>query len=221
MLSTALPRRLAVLIGAGAVTMSAVAGCAGTTTTATPAAQPAATVASAAPRAVVPTVAKPSTPAPPLTNTGTAWPTVVGSMLAYGQWLLANPNPALATTITEPGCASATALSAQLQSMLEQNDRVRPAPISLTSISGPVPAPVGAMAEVDVQAVRAAEPVIDHSKAAAKPSTGSVLEADYRAALTPTSLHLTLALGSDKHWRFCGVADALNDPDGEAITTVL
>ncbi|NMO53371.1 hypothetical protein HH310_19530 [Actinoplanes sp. TBRC 11911] len=233
---TALARTVA-LLGATVATIATTTGC--TTSTTTPAPPAAAmTSAPAVPVAAIPIAAKPATPAPALKNTGTAWPTVIGSMLTYGQWLVANPNPALAGTITEPGCASATALTAQLQSLLDQNARVQPAAITLTSVTGPYPAtpgttttakttattaPVGSIAEIDVQAARAAEPIIEHSITAAKPATASsaIIELADQPALAPTTLHITLNLGSDNRWRFCTIADAINDPDGEAITTVL
>ncbi|WP_199512100.1 hypothetical protein [Nucisporomicrobium flavum] len=39
-----------------------------------------------------------------MSNTGTAWPAMLASLSGYGQWLLANPDPAKVETIAAPGC---------------------------------------------------------------------------------------------------------------------
>ncbi|MBU2667970.1 hypothetical protein KOI35_31110 [Actinoplanes bogorensis] len=209
-------RRLIVLTTAGAAALAGLAGCA-VATTSTPAAQPAKAHPAAWTTAAA-TPAKPSSGAPALTNTGTAWPKVIGSMIAYGQWLEANPNPALATTITEPGCASANALIGSLQSLVDQGAYMKTSAPVLSSVSGPVsstPAVAGSQVTVDIQASRPAEQVLDR-----KTATKTVVLSD-QAQLPPTALKITLILGTDKKWRFCGVADVLNDPDGEVITTLL
>ncbi|MFI1994937.1 hypothetical protein [Actinoplanes sp. NPDC020271] len=212
-----MPRGTA-LVGAvlAATTMT---GCA-TTGTAVTTAVPVST--STSPRPVtraIPAVAKATSAAPALKNTGTAWPTVIGSMLTYGQWLLANPNPALATTITEPGCASANDLTAQLQSLVGQDAYIQPSAPILTSIIGPSASP-SAAAVVDVQAVRAAEPI--RRRAATTATTGgAVITLQNKAQLPATALQLTLILGSDSRWRFCSVTNPGRDIGTEALTTLL
>jgi hypothetical protein len=206
-------RRPVLATAAGILTLAGLAGCATTTANAaTPA-----TSASVSPGPVTKGKAAPAAPtsaAPALKNTGSAWPAVVGSMIAYGQWLLANPNPALATTITEPGCASANVLTAELQSLVDQNAYVQPSTPALTTVTGPSPS-VGAQAAVNVTAVRAAEPVLDRKTK----STTRVLSS--RAQLPSTSLEIDLVLGADKHWRFCEISDPVGDPDGDATSELL
>lgn len=210
------------LAGAAALT-AAISGCA---TTGTGTAAP----VSASPRPVaraVAAVAKATSAAPALKNTGTAWPTVIGSMLTYGQWLLANPNPALATTITEPGCASANDLTAQLQSLVEQDAYIQPSAPMLTSIIGPSASPSASAAApggqvlVDVQAVRAAEPVIQRPAVLKTKGTSAVIALGDKAQLPSTALRMTLILGSDSRWRFCSITDPTNDIGTEALTTLL
>ena len=46
--------------------------------------------------------------APGMSLTGTNLPVVVASLIKYGQWLIANPDPDLVTTVAEPGNARRT-----------------------------------------------------------------------------------------------------------------
>jgi hypothetical protein len=216
--------RRTALVGAAALT-AAVTGCAATGT-----ATPVTATPSTSPQPVtraIPAVAKATSAAPVLKNTGTAWPTVIGSMLTYGQWLLANPNPALATTITEPGCASANELTAQLQSLVEQNAYLKPSAPMLTSVIGPSASPsasaaaLGGRVLVDVQAVRAAEPVLRRAAATKATSTSAVIALQDKAQLPSTALQLALILGGDNRWRFCGVTDLDEDIGTEVLTTLL
>jgi hypothetical protein len=223
------PRRFALLATAGTTALLTLTGCATTTTTVLPVT--ATTSASPGPvTSTTPTPAKPTTAAPALSNTGTAWPTVIGSMVTYGQWLLANPNPALAGTITEPGCGSDNALTAELQSLVEQNAYVTPSPPTITTIIGPSPsatsgtttaaASLGGQVIIDIQAVRPAEPVVERTTGIKKSATSGIVELSDQGQLTPTSLRITLILGSDSKWRFCTITDA-NNPDADAITSLL
>jgi hypothetical protein len=203
---------LAAAIGVAALT--GLAGCAATTANA---ATPAASVSPGPVTTGTPAPAAPTSAAPALKNTGTAWPTVLGSMIAYGQWLLANPNPALATTIAEPGCAAANDLTAELQSLVDQNAYVRPIAPVLTLVIGPSPSgtsTVGSQTTVQITATRASEPILGRKTK----STTRVLS--NRAQLPTTSLSVTLLLGTDKHWRFCTITDPNGDPDGDATTTL-
>ncbi|MBL7260203.1 hypothetical protein [Paractinoplanes lichenicola] len=213
-------RRLVRLTAVGAATLGTLAGCAATSANASTVPTPGTTSASPGPvTSGLATAAPPTSAAPGLVNTGTAWPKVIPSMIAYGQWLIANPNPALATTITQPGCASANALTAQLQSLVEQRAYVKTAAPTLTYVSGPTGTAAGNPVTVDIQLTRPAEQILSHTATSTVKGDKTVVLSD-RAQLPPTSLHLSLWLGADKKWRFCDIADAVNDPDGEAITTL-
>ena len=205
-------RRLAGLLTAGLATTVTLTGCAAATST--PAAlgptSPSRTVTATS----IATPAPPTTRAPVLTTTGTTWPKVVGSLLTYGQWLLANPTPALASSVTVPGCAANDMLTAELQTYVDQNAYVQPAAPILTSITGPVGA-VGGQATVDIQAVRGAEPVYQ------RPLAGSTthVTAD-RPQLPPTALSLSLIRGADSRWRICAATDPLNS-SADALSSLL
>ncbi|GIE77371.1 hypothetical protein Aph02nite_33210 [Actinoplanes philippinensis] len=202
------PRRTTAVLAA-ALALTATSACATTaTTTVVPRTAP-----SAAPVAVLhtPTPAPPAGKPPTLANTGTAWPRVLGSLIAYGQWLTANPNPALATTITEPGCASANQLTTELRALVADGDFVKPSAPILTSIIAPSASPgTISAATIGIRATRPGQAVY-HS-----PSTlaGNV------PSLPPTAMTVSLVLGADSHWRICTVVDH-DDPDGEAFTTLL
>lgn len=198
------------------VAAGAVSGCTATVTAApTPAAAPAGSTAPATAVSFAP--APPATPAPSLTTTGSNWPTIVSSLITYGQWLLANPDPALAVAIAEPGCASANALTAELRSLAGQGAYLKTSPATITSIAGPGTA-IGARVTVDLTAVRAAEPVYQRGTGS---GPGAVRVMSTKAQLPATDLQLDLVLGADRRWRLCTTVDSMNDPAGEAITTLL
>jgi hypothetical protein len=211
---SAFPHRPVALLAAGLAAGTALTGCgAATTSTAATIGTTANTVRTA--RATVPaSPAAPTTAAPALANTGTTWPKIVGSLITYGQWLLANPNPNLAGAITVPGCAADNALAAELRARVEEGTYVQPAAPVLISVSGPVGA-LGGQVTVDIKAVRGAEPVYDRAR------TGSTTHVvSDRPALPPTTLSLSLIRGSDSRWRFCTTADDMN-PDTDALTNLL
>ncbi|WP_436528512.1 hypothetical protein [Actinoplanes sp. HUAS TT8] len=210
--------RALLIAAAGTTTMAMLTGCATTMTSAsTTAAAPAATTSAAPIVATIPSPAPPTSKTPTLTNTGTNWPKIVGSLLTYGQWLLANPNPGLTSTITEPGCAADNALTAELQTYVDQNAYVQPAAPTLTSIVGPTgsPAALGGQVTVDIQAVRGTEHIIDRTT---KNSTTHILST--RPGLPPTSYQLTLIHDANNSWRLCTVTD-VDTPDTDAITSLL
>jgi hypothetical protein len=205
----------------GGALLAALAGCSALPGfAATPAPSPAAPAApagSATPARVV-TIAtpKPRTAPPALTNAGVAWPAILASLSGYGQWLLANPDPALAGTVAAPGCAMANFISQQATSLLADNAYLKPVPAVFGTISGPSPAPgstaavLGSKVTLDVTASRPAETVVSRS---GKPITAF-------DPLPLTLLQITLYRGADNKWRFCTV-DAMADagtPDDPSVS---
>ncbi|MGX6607317.1 hypothetical protein ACWKSP_35100 [Micromonosporaceae bacterium Da 78-11] len=152
---------------------------------------------SAAPAKVV-TIAtpKPATAAPGVKNTGASWPAILASLSAYGQWSLANPDPANIPTIAVPGCSMANLLAEQTAGLLGSRTLVQPSPVVFSTVIGPSPASA-AISEVvlTVTGSRPAEPVLDR-----KGKQVNTFE-----ALPPTNLEITLNRGSDQKWRFCSV----------------
>ncbi|MFI7597443.1 hypothetical protein [Actinoplanes sp. NPDC049681] len=149
----------------------------------------------------------PRSPAPALKQTGTAWPAILASLTGYGQWALANPNPALARTIAEPGCAMYNLVYDQANGLLRDKTYLQPAAATFGTVVGPSPAPgspAGALGNKVVLAVtvsRPAEPVLSRS--------GAVRIGAFDQ-LPPTALQITLLKGADGRWRFCTV-DAESD----------
>lgn len=200
------------------ITLTA-SGCAVLTgSTATPAASAGPAVmpsGSAAPLPVlVASTPPPRSPAPALKQTGTAWPAILASLSGYGQWLLANPDPALARTVAEPGCAMYNLVYGQANSLLRDKTYLQPAAPTFGTVVGPSPAPgatagaLGGKVVLDVTASRPAEPVLSR--------TGAVRISTFDQ-LPPTALQITLLRGSDGRWRFCTVeaqadSGAADDP---------
>ncbi|MBL7261919.1 hypothetical protein [Paractinoplanes lichenicola] len=192
--------RLTVLL---AVAVATLGGCAGTG-------------ASTRPR---PAISSPApAPAPVVENTGSAWPTIVTSLISYGQWLLADPDPALAAVIAAPGCASHDDFTDELDSLVATDAMVRTSPAVVTSVSGPA-TPTRDRVVVEATVSRAAEPVVVKGNTSLSPSAKTIWLED-RAELPATTLTVTLVREDDK-WRFCKLVDKTGDPDGEALTRVL
>ncbi|MCU7730226.1 hypothetical protein ODJ79_41470 [Actinoplanes sp. KI2] len=206
------------LLGLAAV--AALSGCAatvGTTTGTMAVAKPAPSVkVSPSPMRVITIAIPKATSAPPtLRNTGTSWTPILTSLSAYGQWLLANPNPALVGTVATPGCAAANLLSDQIAGLLGSRTYVKTAPATITSVLGPSPAPAsslplgtGSQVVLQVIASRPAEPVVSRANGKTISTFG---------AYPQSALEVTLNLGADKHWRLCSVEDtadagATDDP---------
>lgn len=185
-------------LGVGAALLGALTGC----STLVGASPTPVTSTSAAPQPswTVPvlTVAtpKPRTAAPALKTTGTSWPSILASLSAYGQWVLANPDPAQVANVAQPGCAMYNLLTQQTTALFEEQAYLKPSPPVFTLVSGPSPAPVGNEADLDVTVTRAAEPVLSQKK-------GTPISTF--AALPPTPLEITLYQGTDKKWRLCTV----------------
>jgi hypothetical protein len=169
------------------------------------AATPPAPSASAAPAPTTPVrvltiaVPKPRTAAPALKTTGTAWPAILASLSGYGQWVLANPDPALVGNVAEPGCAAATLVSQQAAALLRDRAYLQPSPPVFATVNGPTGTAVavlGNQVTLDVTASRPSEPVL--SRTGKKPVTGF-------GALPLTALRITLFRAADKKWRLCAV----------------
>ena len=203
----------------GLAAVAALSGCAATTGATTSAGTtPTATAAAAAPgssagvspspmRVITVSVPKATSAAPALRTTGTAWMPILTSLSAYGQWLLANPDPALVGTVATPSCAVANLLSDQIDGLLGSRAYVKTAPATITSVLGPSPA-TGSQVVLQVIAARPAEPVVSRANG----KTISTFD-----AYPQSTLQVTLDLGADKHWRFCSVesstdAGATDDP---------
>lgn len=196
--------RRTTVLAAAVLATAVLSGCATTVQTA------AVTVAAPGPATTGrPIPAAPKRPAPALANTGTNWPVIVASITAYGQWLLANPNPALVATIAVPGCGAFNALTAETQSLVEQNAYVKTSPPVFTSVTGLA---TTSNVSVDIQVARAAEPVVGRKTTATR-----VLAS--LPQLPSTAMQLTLIRGADTRWRLCTLSEELTDPDGQ--TTAL
>ncbi|MBU2666588.1 hypothetical protein KOI35_24065 [Actinoplanes bogorensis] len=196
-------RSFALLALAGAAAVAVLSGCSGQSAT-------------AASRPAPVTTSAPS--APVLANRGTDWPAVVGSMVAYGQWLLTTGDPASAGVVTQAGCASADSLDGVLKSLAASDAMVHTSPVTLTAVTGP--ASPGDRATVRVTATRAAEAVVVKGQTGLSTSAKTVWLED-RPELSATSFTITLARGADHGWRFCSVTDPVGDPDSEAVTRLL
>ena len=189
-------------VGAG------LSGCAVLETPAATPAAPAPTTAGSPLRVKNLTVAvpKPRTPAPALAITGTAWPKVLASLTAYGQWLLANPNPALVGNVATPGCAVAQLLTTQVQSLINSNAFVLTTPPTFSAVTGSAPA--SGQEVLMVTAGRPQEPVV--SRVHKSVTIGSY------DAVPPASFEVTLDQGADGKWRYCTIE---NQPD-ETVAAV-
>ena len=159
----------------------------------------------------VPT-AKPRTAAPGLATTGAAWPAILNSLSAYGQWILANPNPAQVGAVAAPGCAFANLLSQQADGLLRDNAYLTPSAPAFGTVVGPSAAAgssLGTTATLTVTATRPAGAVMSRS--------GKQISA--YGARPLTSLQIMLTFGADKKWRFCTV-EAMSDagaPDDPSV----
>ncbi|MEU4218836.1 hypothetical protein [Actinoplanes sp. NPDC026623] len=194
-------------VGAAAVVAAAVAGSlSGCATPTGAAATPATTVpavrGSASPMAVTTAVTpKPRIPAPALKITGTAWPAILTSLSGYGQWLLANPDPALVDSIATPGCAIHHLVYQQADGLLRDKAYLQPSAAVFSTVVGPTPSRGGSVATLngkvilDVTASRPAETVVSR--------TGVPITTFDQ--LAPTALQITLLQGSDGGWRFCTI----------------
>jgi hypothetical protein len=193
----------------GVVSTAALGGCA--TGAATVAATPPAKVGVAPIPATVISIVVPkaATAAPALANTGASWLPILTSLSAYGQWLLANPDPALVGNVATLGCGAANLLTAQVTGLLGSKTYVRTSPVSIVSVVAPSPVAGGAVTLI-VVASRPAEPVLSRTGGKTVTTFG---------AYPQTVLEVTLDLGTDKRWRFCTI-EANSDPTGEQDVSV-
>ncbi|BCJ40673.1 hypothetical protein GCM10010168_73390 [Actinoplanes ianthinogenes] len=212
------PRR-ALRLTAVVASACALTGCAALTSA------PAVTATSAPPIQAAPTStfvqtpAVPNTSAPGLSNTGTNLPVVVASLIKYGQWLIANPDPSKVTTIAAPGCSAANQLIAETQSLIDQGAYVTTSTPTVTAVRWPSPsagaAPFGDRASLDIRVSRPAEAITPRK-------TGKQTEVlSYLPELKSTTVRISLVRGSDKKWRFCDVSTPLDGARGDSIATLL
>jgi hypothetical protein len=206
--------RVVAVAMAGALALGALTGCAALGlggTLPAPAAGASAAPGSPTPlpvRSGIPTP-KPKTAAPGLATTGSAWLPILTSLSGYGQWLLANPDPALAGNVATPGCAMSDLIGPQLAALLAENAYVKTSPVSITAVIGPSPA-IGTEVSLMATASRAAEPVLSRAK-------GTVITT--YVAVSPTNLMITLDKGADGKWRLCTVnpQDDSGDPTDPSV----
>jgi hypothetical protein len=206
--------RAGLAAGVGGVLLAALAGCSALLG---PAATPA-TPVPPAPSYTVPALtvatAKPRIAAPALKTTGVAWPAVLASLSGYGQWLLANPDPALVGNVAMPGCSMYNLIAQQATALLRDQAYLQPAAPVFGPVTGPSPAPgttaavLGNEVTLDVTATRPIEAVL---------SRAGAMQISSFDALPRTTLQITLFRPADNKWRFCTVnaeADtgAGNDP---------
>ncbi|GIF14442.1 hypothetical protein [Actinoplanes teichomyceticus] len=213
------PRR-ALRLTAALASACGLAGCTafGSTTTSV---SPAPTVIPGPVSTFVQTPVAASNPAPSLANTGTNLPVVVGSLIKYGQWLIANPDPALVVNVAAPGCAAANQLIAETRSLVNQGAYVTTSTPVVTGLRWPSPspsatsAPFGDQVSLDIQVSRPAEAVTPR-KTGAKTQVLA-----YLPELKATTVRISLIRGTDKRWRFCEVSTPLDGSLGDSISTLL
>ena len=208
---------IALMVAVGLTT--ALSGCtafAGTSVTPTASAAAPATGASAPPLPVVTAATPvPRKAAPALATTGTAWPAILTSLAGYGQWLLANPDPALVGNIAMQGCTMYDLIYRQADALLRDKAYLVPSPPVFAVTAYPSLAPgttaaaLGGKVVLNVTASRPAEVVMSR--------TGKQISTFDQ--LPPTSLQITLQQGTDLKWRFCNV-NAMADtgaPDDPSV----
>jgi hypothetical protein len=102
--------------------------------------------------------------------------------------------------VATAGCGMSNLLAQQVGGLINSDTYVQTAAPSITQVVGPSAATGGTVA-LAVVASRAAEPVLSQNK-----GTTITTIAPY----APTTLNVTLDLGSDNKWRLCDVTG----PDG-------
>lgn len=198
--------------GALCAVLMVAGGCAASSArfSATPTTAPGPQVSATPARVITIITPKAGTAAPPVKNTGTAWPAILASLSAYGQWSLANPDPATIPKIAVPGCSMADLLAEQMTGLLGSHTLVQPSPVVFNAVTGPSPVTAGVSEVVlTVNASRPAEPVVDR-----KGKQVNTFE-----AMPQTALEITLNRGSDQKWRFCSV-ESITDVTASEDTSV-
>jgi hypothetical protein len=187
----------------GVAVVATLSGCAATTTsvTATSTAAPKVTASPTPMRVISVATPKAHAGAPGLSTAGSNWMPIVKSLAGYGQWLLGNPDPSMIGNVASPGCGVFDLLGQQVAGLLNSNTYVRTAAPTITRVVGPSAVPADGTVALMVVAGRGAEPVLNQRK-------GTTIATVVPYA--PTTLDVTLRLGSDKKWRLCEVTG----PDG-------
>ncbi|GAA2855726.1 hypothetical protein Acy02nite_08800 [Actinoplanes cyaneus] len=213
------PRR-ALRLTTALASACALTGCAAlTSTTVTPA--PTSTATPGPTSTFVQTAPPADTSPPTLANTGSTLPTVVASLIKYGQWLLANPDPDRVANVAAPGCAASKDLIRQTRSLVDQGARLTTVLPTVTAVQWPSPAlsastaPLGDQAVVTIRASRPAEAVT--MRTAGEDTT--VLS--YLPALKSTTVRISLFRGTDKKWRFCEVTTPADAAVADSVTALL
>ncbi|GAA4587400.1 hypothetical protein BJY16_008228 [Actinoplanes octamycinicus] len=212
------PRR-ALRLTAVLASACALTGCAAFASSPTTTATPEATLQAAPTSTFLQTPAVPNTSAPNLATTGANLPAVVASLIKYGQWLIANPDPSKAVMIAAPGCSAATQLIAETQSLIDQNAYVTTSTPTVTAVRWPSPSPsaipLGDRTSLDIQVSRPAEAVTPRK-------TGDQTQIlAYLPELKSTTVRITLVRSADKKWRFCDVTTPLDGSRADSITALL
>ncbi|BCY12734.1 hypothetical protein L3i22_078220 [Actinoplanes sp. L3-i22] len=167
------------------------------------------------------TAPPPNTSAPGLSNTGANLPTVVASLIKYGQWLIGNPDPDQVGNVAAPGCAASNDLLRQTRSLVDQGAYVTTATPVVTGVRWPSPAPsttaaaLGDQATVTIQVSRPAE-------ALTMRTTGKGTQVlSYLPELRATTVQIALFRGTDKKWRLCEVTTPQDTALADSVTSLL
>ncbi len=213
------PRR-ALRLTAVLASACALTGCAALTTSTTTVA-PTSTATPGPASTFVQTAPPANTSAPGLSNTGSNLPTVVASLIKYGQWLIANPDPDKVSFVAAPGCAASNDLIRQTRSLVDQGAYVTTSTPVVSAVQWPSPAPSAGTAPLGDQAVvtlrvsRAAEALTMRTNG--KKTT--VLS--YLPELPATTVRIALFRGTDKKWRFCEVTTPADSAVADSVTSLL
>lgn len=199
--------QLAVL---GVALTATLSGCAAATTpAATTTTTPAVAVSPSLMKVIPVATPKAAGGAPALANTGVKWLPILTSLSAYGQWLLANPDPSLIGNVATPGCGLANLLGEQLNGLFASKAYVQTSAPVISSVLGPSPALTNTVV-LEVIAGRPAEPVL---------TVGTKKTLSTFPAYPQSALRVSLNLGTDKRWRFCTIEPAgdSGSPDDPSV----
>lgn len=214
------PRR-ALRLTAVLASACALTGCAAFTTGTTITAIPTTTATPGPTSTFVQTAPPANTSAPGLSTTGSNLPTIVGSLIKYGQWLVANPDPDKVANVAAPGCAASNDLIRQTKSLIDQGAYVTTATPTVSAVQWPSPSPSASAVPLGDQAVvtlRVSRP----AEALTMRTTGKgTTVLSYLPELTSTTVRIALFRGTDKKWRFCEVTTPDDTSLADSVTTLL
>ncbi|GLW31674.1 hypothetical protein [Actinoplanes regularis] len=209
--------RLTAVLAAG----SALAGCGVLASTATTTVSPESTVTPGPVSTFVQTPAVPNTSAPSLSNTGTNLPVVVASLIKYGQWLIANPDPERVSEIAAPGCAASNDLIRETRSLVAQGAYVTTTAPTVTGLRWASPSPSGGTVPFGDQATLFFQ-VSRPAEALTMRTVGQETQViSYLPELKATTVRVDLFRATDKKWRFCEVTTPLDSNSADSVTSLL